>query len=435
MSPTYSRGDGLTSTTKASDLTEIESFEKRICQRKEKTYFLNIQLLQSEEQTDTPTGSFIEKNPVFIDLSQVPQSSGLDSEGSFDNSRKQIFDFRDHRMETMSGSSPQRKYMSPDLSACQNHARRHSANISQELKDVKETKLSSFGKKAHACSINARVLQDVLAPYQGENCEEKPLENSMKESRSVNMLSSRDPQTGNQSPVSSSTENDEDSASESPPLITHSKTMASFPLKLELQNSQNEKSEGIKDLIGSFRRGNKKHVMNPEDKTENNDVLNHNSPSPGEKFEANTDEMIVKPFERKRTKNLTQIISSKEPISVISSAKTKNDKSIADKMIKLRKEMNKKKNIIKLYEMIREKGKSMKNQPPYHKSKNSLLTFKTFYLALEIAQKEVIGEIEALKAQIDDQDALNISDHFLNLIDVTTKPFTTCVNIYFSKGF
>jgi len=361
-SPTYSKGDGLTSTTKASEAMEIESFEKNIFQRKEKTYFLNIKTLENEDQPEITSGIFKERIPVFIDLSQVPQSSGIDSEGSIDSLRKQNLISRENsKIEILSNFSPQKKFLSPDLSGTQIHTRRHSAAHSQDVQEVIEKKLSNFGKKANAYQIDTHILQEALISHQGQDNEEKLSEGSIKESKSANILSPKD-QTENISGTTSSSEDNEDNCSESPPMIIHSKTMASVPLKFDLmgQIKQNDKNEDLQDLIGSLRRVNKKQITNSDEKN-NNFIVN-------EPQENNIEDDIPKPFERKRTKNFTQVINIKEPVNAFSSAKTKSDKTITEKMIRLRKEMNKKKNIIKLYEAIREKGKMMKNQPPYHKS-------------------------------------------------------------------
>ena len=101
-----------------------------------------------------------------------------------------------------------------------------------------------------------------------------------------------------------------------------------------------------------------------------------------------------------------------------------NTKQTED-LIKLRHQMNKKKDMIKIYEIVTTKGKIIMNKEPYQWSINiiclSLIIF--FFVEMEKLREEIRVEIENLLKKIDDGEIKNFTDNVLKLIDVNISSY------------
>ena len=103
---------------------------------------------------------------------------------------------------------------------------------------------------------------------------------------------------------------------------------------------------------------------------------------------------------------------------------------LTEDIMKLKSEIAKKKEMIKVYEIITKKGKIIMNKEPYQWSNHILhVLCVNFLLEMEILRGEVNNDINSLLSKVDDEDIKTFSNNFMNLIDVSSYS-CLCFNFY-----
>lgn len=316
--------------------------------------------------------------------------------------------------------SPLRKKKHPilDMLSPQNHTRRYSADLDKEKAEPRQKKLSTFAKRDAVRGIDTNALHNMLLTLNNDKDQAQSPQKisainethsvgirtpTSERSRSASLYSGSLTQLNGESQVGSIVE-------DGPPLITQTKSMTPFNFKAHINELKAEdgnlldvpqKRDSFEEIAaGITRRKNKRHSANPDEKKQESIGTLPDSDEVSQKA-------APPRFERSNLKKQTVIVQAGNPLlpsKVSTAVEKKADTKITEKMVKLRKEMNKKKVIIRLFEIIREKGKSMTNQPPYAKS-------------LEMTQSDIIEEIASLKTKVDDKEILELTEQFLNLIE------------------
>jgi len=297
-------------------------------------------------------------------------------------------------------SSPLRKKKLPILdllNSQNNHTRRYSADLDKDKVEPRQKKLSTFAKREAVKGIDTDALQKMLLTLNNDK-EQSPKRakviTSIKEIHSVGIRTPVNEKSATESIYSGSmnhlngesqagTQDDDDDDDEGPGLISHTRSMIPLNLKNEISGLKEENNnkgnllsvpkneDSLEEIAASIKRAkNKRYSANPDEKNKSRKQSSITTLPESDGASASNKTPLMR-YERSNFKKQTVIVTTNNPLLPTKNTPTERkvvDTKITEKMIKLRKEMNKKKMTIRLFEIIREKGKSMTNQPPYAKS-------------------------------------------------------------------